>query len=84
MISAVSSAPIITSVTAIDSYSLHIMWTVPTEPNGIITNYTITYYIGALNMIITVNIPFNGETVSNKYYVTNIFICMCLTLDTVF
>ena len=70
MISAVSSAPIITSVTAIDSYSLHIMWTIPTKPNGIITNYTITYYIGTLN--ITVNIPFNGETVSNKYYVTNI------------
>ena len=64
MISAVSSAPIITSVTAIDSYSLHVMWTVPTEPNGIITNYIITYSIGALNF--TINIPFNGETVSNN------------------
>ena len=61
-ISAVSSAPVITSVTAIDSYSVHVIWTAPTQPNGIITDYTITYSIG--NIVNTTNVSSSGETVS--------------------
>ena len=50
-ISAVSSTPVITSVTKIDSYSVHVIWTAPTQPNGIITDYTITYSIGNIVML---------------------------------
>lgn len=65
MFSAVSSAPVIISVSAIDSYSVLVTWSAPVKANGIITNYTITYNIEeGLNF--TVNVPFNGETVSTN------------------
>ena len=63
---AVSSAPVITSVTAIDSFSVHVMWTSPSQPNGVITDYTITYNIGGI--VNTVNVPSNGVTVSTIKY----------------
>ena len=58
---AVSSVPVITSVTAIDSFSVHVMWTSPSQPNGVITDYTITYIIGEI--VNTVNVPSSGVTV---------------------
>ena len=59
---AVSSAPVITSIIAIDGYSVQVTWRAPIMANGIITHYTITFNNGVLNS--TVNVPFNGQTVS--------------------
>ena len=56
-----SSAPVITSVTAIDSFSVNVIWSAPIDPNGILTGYTITYNNGEI-----LNTPFNGETVSTN------------------
>ena len=58
MLYLVSSAPVIISVTAIDSHSVHVTWRAPAEPNGVITVYTITYTQGSIY------VRFNGEAVS--------------------
>ena len=60
--STVSSAPVITSVTAIDSFSVQVIWSAPTDPNGVISGYTITYSIEEI--LNAINVSFNGETVS--------------------
>jgi len=39
---AASSAPVITEVVVIDSYSARVTWRAPAEPNGVITGYIIT------------------------------------------
>ena len=61
-----SSVPVILSVTAIDGHSVRVTWRAPAEPNGVIIGYTITYKIGRTDL--TVNVPFNGETVSIEKY----------------
>jgi len=55
------SAPVISTVTAVDSQSVLVTWRAPAEPNEIITGYTITYNTeGSFN---TINVMFNGEMV---------------------
>ena len=58
----VPSAPVITSVTAIDSFSVQVIWSAPIDPNGVISGYTITYNVGEI--FNAINVLFNGETVS--------------------
>ena len=60
----VPTAPVIKNITAIDSESVRIEWNVPTEINGILTTYTISYTIesGSGRSII---VPFNGQNVSH-------------------
>ena len=63
------SAPYIISVTAIDSYSVHVTWRAPTEVNGLIAYYTISYNIDFReDLNLTMDVPFNGETVSTFKY----------------
>ena len=65
---AAPSPPVINAVTAIDSTSVRVEWSIPTNPNGILTFYTITYNIEDDDSR-TVNIPYNGQLVS--------LLCMC-------
>ena len=60
----VPTAPAVKGITAIDSESVHIEWNIPTNINGILTNYTISYTIenGSER---NVTVPFNGQNVSN-------------------
>ena len=61
----VSSPPVITMVTAIDFTSVRVEWNMPTNVNGMLTIYTITYNIeGGDNR--TVNIPYNKQLVCNS------------------
>ena len=57
------SPPVINAVTAIDSTSVRVEWSMPTNPNGMLTVYTIAYNIEGDNNR-TVNISYNGQPVS--------------------
>ena len=58
------SPPVIDEVTAIGSTSVRVEWSIPTNPNGILTIYTIMYNIeGGSNR--TVNVLYNGQLVSD-------------------
>jgi len=63
ILSTAPSAPVITTVTANDSHSVHIAWRAPVEPNGVIAGYNITYNSSETNL--TVFVPYNGGRVSN-------------------
>ena len=60
------SPPVINAVTAIDSTSVQVEWSIPSSPNGMLTVYTITYSIEGGDSI-TVKIPYNGQPVSILY-----------------
>ena len=62
----VPSAPVVKDITAIDSGSVRIEWNMPTDANGELTIYTITYTIenGPGRRLI---VPFNGKNVSYSY-----------------
>ena len=64
---AAPSPPVINAVTAIDSTSVQVEWSIPTNSNGILTFYAITYSIVDDDSR-TVNIPYNGQPVSTVYY----------------
>ena len=73
------SLPIINEITALDSASVRVLWSVPNNLNGILTIYTIVYSIeGGDNM--TINVPYNGQLVSD-YKAT--FLHYLCALDTV-
>ena len=57
------SSPVINAVTAIDSTSVRVEWNAPTNPNGMLTIYTIVYNIEG-NSNRTANVPYNGQLVS--------------------
>ena len=57
------SPPVINAVTAIDSTSIRVEWSMPTNPNGILTFYTIQYSIEG-GVSTTVNVPYSGQLVS--------------------
>jgi len=59
-LSSAPSAPVITTVTAIDSYSARVTWQAPAEPGGIITGYFIVYTGNFQQNYVR----FNNETVS--------------------
>ena len=58
-----SNPPVILSVTTVDTQSVHVTWRTPTQPNGVLISYTITYNIDHGNNI-TIDVPYNGELVS--------------------
>ena len=58
------SPPIINEIIALDSTSVRVLWSVPNNLNGILTTYTIVYSIEGGNNI-TVNVPYNGQLVSD-------------------
>ena len=60
--------PVILSVTTIDSQSVHVIWNAPTQPNGVLISYTITYTIDD-NSSSDFIIPFNGNTVSEPHMI---------------
>ena len=52
------------SVTTIDSHSVRVTWRAPTQPNGVLFSYTITYYTDSDNdSDTTIFIPYNGRLV---------------------
>ena len=63
IVTTVPSPPIINAVTAVDSTSVQVQWSKPTNPNGILSIYTITYIIEGSGSV-TENIPYNGQPVS--------------------
>ena len=60
------SPPVINAVTAIDSTSVQVEWSMPSNLNGILTVYTIAYNIEG-NSNRAMNIPYNGQPVSTSY-----------------
>ena len=71
--SLVPSAPIVKDITAIDSESVYIEWNMPTDTNGIVSMYTISYIVDdtAENTMI---VAFNGQNVSHsciKWQISN-------------
>ena len=52
------------NVTAIDSTSVRVEWSIPTNPNGMLTIYTIMYNVEGGSSR-TVNVPYNGQLVSD-------------------
>ena len=57
------SPPVINAVTAIDSTSVQVEWSRPTNLNGMLTFYTIAYNV-EVGSNRAVNIPYNGQPVS--------------------
>ena len=60
--STASNAPVINAVIAINNSTVHVTWTRPTMPNGIITTYTIIYFTDSNSG--NVSVPNNVEEVS--------------------
>ena len=63
-INSAPSPPVINAVTAIDSTSVQVEWSIPTNPNGMLTIYTIMYNVEGGSSR-TVNVPYNGQPVSD-------------------
>ena len=61
--SVVPSAPIIKNLTVIGSRSVHVEWNIPTDVNGVLTIYTISYS-EENGSVISFDVPFNGQNVS--------------------
>ena len=59
---AAPSPPVINAVTTTDSTSVRVEWSIPTNPNGILTFYTITYSIES-GVSTTVDVPYSGQLV---------------------
>jgi len=56
------------SVTAIDSQSVQVTWRAPTQPNGVLISYTITYTTETdRDSYLTIDVPYNGNTVKYTY-----------------
>ena len=71
--SLVPSAPVVKDITAIDSESVYIEWYMPTDTNGIVSVYTISYTVddSPENTLI---VAFNGQNVSHdciKWQISN-------------
>ena len=60
------SPPMINAVTAIDSTSVRVEWSMPSNLNGILTVYMIAYNIEGNNNR-AMNITYNGQPVSTSY-----------------
>ena len=56
----------ILSVNTIDSQSVRVMWRTPTQPNGVLISYTITYTTGSKT---------KEATVSYKENVNELLLC---------
>ena len=54
-----SNPPVILSLTTIDSQSVRVTWRTPTQPNGVLISYTITYTAGGKT--ITTTVPYGGN-----------------------
>ena len=69
------------SVTTIDSQSVHVTWSAPTQPNGVLISYTIIYNIngGSFN---NVNIPYNAREVSCSYSGYTVYSCIIIQIQT--
>ena len=76
-----SSAPVITSVTTIDSFSVQVIWSAPIDPNGVISGYTITYNVGEI--FNAINVSFNEETVSTIKQIYS-YLWSVILIDSVF
>jgi len=58
---------VLLSVITIDSQSVQVTWRAPTQPNGILISYTITYIITNSNSHTVISIPYGGQIVSTLY-----------------
>ena len=61
--------PVVLSFTAIDSESVNVTWRAPTQPNGVLISYTITYTIDDKSNKRNVTVPYEGN-VSNWVFST--------------
>jgi len=62
-IASAPNPPVLLSVTTIGSQSVQVNWRAPTQPNGMLIGYTITYNIDK-DSFIDVNITYDGSVVS--------------------
>ena len=69
--SLVPSAPVIKDLTAIDTESVHIVWCIPIDTNGVLSDYIISYTVsnGPKRSLI---VPFNEQNVSYSCINNNI------------
>ena len=67
----VPSVPVVKDITAIDSESVQIEWHIPTNTNGILSIYTISYIVDN-HPKRSLIVPFNGQNVSHT----------CITYET--
>ena len=58
-----STPPTIDTVTGISNSTIHVNWTRPTMPNGIITIYTVTHLVDGSTNSESMNISYNGAEV---------------------
>ena len=68
-VSVAPNPPVINAIIAINNSTVHLIWTRPTIPNGIITVYTIMYFTDSNSGSMTV--PYNGEEV-RKLFMRNV------------
>ena len=61
---AAPNPPVILSLTTIDSQSVQVTWRAPTQPNGVLISYTITYTSDNSSTSHSID-PYNGKTVSS-------------------
>jgi len=73
-----SNPPVILSVTTIDSQSVNVTWRAPTQPNGVLISYTITYTIDDNSSEATLTVPYERNVsnwVFNMLYHTVMYQC---------
>ena len=68
-ISVAPNPPVINAIIAINNSTIHVIWTRPTMPNGILTVYTIMYFTDSNSENMTV--LYNGEEV-RRLFVRNV------------
>ena len=62
----VPTAPIIKNMTVIDSGSVYVEWNIPTETNGALTIYTISFS-DENGSVMSIIVPFSGQNVRYCY-----------------
>jgi len=80
LFSTAPSPPLLTAVTAINSTSVNVQWSIPTELNGVLATYTIVYN-AENDPEKTVTVVFNGELVRSM--VSNSYVIFSILLDTI-
>ena len=66
LLSLVPSAPVVKNITAIDSESVHIEWNIPTDTNGILSIYTISFTVDD-GTVSSLEVPSKGQDVSHSF-----------------
>ena len=68
-VSTAPNPPVISAIIDINNSTVRVTWTRPTMPNGIITTYIIRYVTDSDGISGNMNVPYDGEEVSDFFYV---------------